>query len=99
MGCVPAVTLTGFVDVPKNNEVALQAAVASQPVSIGIQANKLPFQLYKGGVLSDPSCGTELDHAVLIVGYGVEDGKSYWKVKNSWGPSWGEQGYIRLARG
>jgi KDEL-tailed cysteine endopeptidase len=98
-GCQPVVTLTGYVDVPTKNEVALQAAVAKQPVSIAIEADKGAFQLYKGGVLSDPSCGTKLDHGVLIVGYGTDAGKDYWKVKNSWGPTWGEQGYIRLARG
>jgi KDEL-tailed cysteine endopeptidase len=98
-GCQPVVTLTGYVDVPTKNEVALKAAVAKQPVSIAIEADKQAFQFYKGGVLSDPTCGTKLDHGVLIVGYGTDMGKDYWKVKNSWGPTWGEHGYIRLARG
>jgi len=97
--CEPAVTLTSYVDVPPNDETALQAAVAKGPVAIAIEADQMAFQLYRGGVLTNPGCGTKLDHGVLIVGYGTDGGKDYWKVKNSWGPSWGEKGYIRLNRG
>ncbi len=99
--CTPAVTLTGFHDVPKKDEDALKNAVAQQPVSIAIEADKSAFQLYKGGVLDNPACGTQLDHGVLIVGYGTDSAssKDFWKVKNSWGPSWGEEGYIRMVRG
>merc|ERR1711879_535595 len=78
---------------------ALQTAVSKQPVSIGIEADKSAFQLYHGGVLDNAACGTKLDHGVLIVGYGTYGGKDYWKVKNSWGPAWGEKGYIRMVRG
>jgi KDEL-tailed cysteine endopeptidase len=97
--CTPVAKVGSFVDVPANDEASLKAAVARQPVSIAIQANTMAFQLYKGGVLADPACGHQLDHGVLIVGYGTDGGKDYWKVKNSWGPSWGEHGYIRLSRG
>jgi len=69
------------------------------PVSVAIEADKSVFQLYSHGVLDSTSCGTKLDHGVLIVGYGSDSGKDYYKVKNSWGPNWGEDGFIRIARG
>jgi len=93
------VKVEGHVDVPAKDEEALKAAVAKQPVSVAIEADKMAFQLYKGGVLDSDKCGTSLDHGVLVVGYGSDDGADYWKVKNSWGPSWGESGYVRIARG
>jgi len=98
-GRTPAVTLTGHTDVPSGDENALKAAVSKQPVSIAIEADKSAFQLYKSGILDDASCGKQLDHGVLVVGYGTEGGKDYWKVKNSWGATWGDHGYIRMVRG
>ena len=74
-------------------------AVAKQPVSIAIEADKLSFQFYRSGVYSSKNCGTNLDHGVLLVGYGEEDDKKYWKVKNSWGTTWGDEGYIKILRG
>jgi len=97
--CQPVVKVTGHTDVPEADEDALKAAVAKQPVSVGIEADKMAFQLYKGGVLNSDKCGKNLDHAVLVVGYGTDAGADYWKVKNSWGASWGEEGYIRMVRG
>ena len=80
------------------NEEQLTFAVSKQPVSVAIQADSRSFQLYKSGVYNDPSCGTNLDHGVLVVGYGTDEGKDYWIVKNSWSEKWGEDGYIRIAR-
>jgi len=90
--------MTGFNDVQKDSEPQLKAAVAKGPVSVAIEADKSGFQFYKSGVFSG-TCGTQLDHGVLVVGYGTDSGKDYWKVKNSWGATWGLKGYINIARG
>merc|ERR1712166_311470 len=93
----PAVKVNGYHDVKANSESQLMAAVQQQPVSVAIEADQSGFQFYKSGVFSG-KCGTNLDHGVLAVGYGTDGGKDYWKVKNSWGASWGQKGYIMLAR-
>ncbi|KAJ3681180.1 hypothetical protein LUZ60_015669 [Juncus effusus] len=95
----PVVTIDGHEDVPKNNEKALMKAVANQPVSVAIDASGKDFQFYSKGVFTG-KCGTDLDHGVAVVGYGAtSDKKKYWIVRNSWGTSWGEEGYIRMERG
>ncbi|GAB9467856.1 Papain-like cysteine protease c1 [Globisporangium polare] len=96
--CKEIVKVTGFQDVNPNDEHALQVAVAQQPVAVAIEADQRAFQFYSSGVFN-LTCGTQLDHGVLAVGYGEENGQKFWRVKNSWGGSWGEQGFIRLARG
>ena len=99
--CTPVAHIRGHVDVQPNNETAMMEAVAQQPVSVAVEADGLDWQFYFGGIVTD-SCGTNLDHGVLVVGYGVAENsnqQAYWKVKNSWGADWGEEGYIRLGRG
>ncbi|XP_061351273.1 vignain-like [Gastrolobium bilobum] len=94
----PAVLIDGHETVPANDEDALLKAVSNQPVSVAIDAGGSDFQFYSEGVFTG-TCGTELDHGVAVVGYGTTvDGTNYWIVKNSWGPEWGEQGYIRMQR-
>ena len=92
-----AANIKGYEDVPANSEEALQKSVANQPVSVAIDASGADFQFYSSGIFTG-SCGTELDHGVTAVGYGDSDGTAYWLVKNSWGTSWGEEGYIRMQR-
>jgi len=94
---VPKSQIQSWVDVQSTDE-AMMTAIAQQPVSIAIEADQIDFQLYESGVLTS-KCGTTLDHGVLVVGYGTENGEDYYLVKNSWGTSWGDQGYIKLGRG
>ena len=98
--CKPVVHITNHTDVIKNNENQLKNAVAIQPVSVAIQANKRSFQFYQSGIYNDIDCGYELDHGVLLVGYGYdfELDMKYWIIKNSWGEEWGDNGYIRIQR-
>jgi cathepsin L len=92
------VSFSGCYDVTSKDQVALMAAVAKQPVVIAIEADTRYFQSYSGGILDSTTCGTSLDHAVEIVGYGSENGVDYWIVRNSWSNSWGEQGYFRVKK-
>jgi len=92
--------IAGYQNVAASNDAAMALALASGPVTVAVQASTSSWQLYKSGVLAS-ACGTALDHAVLVVGTGTDaaTGIDYWLIKNSWGSSWGEAGYIRLARG
>jgi len=95
---LPDVAITGYVDLPTNNYTSLMAAVNKYgPIAISVDAS---WGGYESGVYSPPSSGikTTIDHAVQLVGYGKEKGKMYWLVRNSWGTSFGEEGYIKLER-
>lgn len=86
--------ITGYQDVDQDI-TAMKEALSHGPVSVAVCAATV-FQFYFGGIVSTNFCGAMLDHGVLAVGYGTDKGKNYWKVKNSWGGSWGENGYIRM---
>jgi len=83
----------------QDEEALKESCGTSGVVSIAIDASGWDFQLYTSGIYNPSSCSsTSLDHAVGLVGYGSEDGTDYWIVRNSWGTSWGEDGYIRIIR-
>ncbi|KAK4474678.1 hypothetical protein MN116_001808 [Schistosoma mekongi] len=94
--------VTDYVNLPEGDERALMNAVATiGPVSIAINAGLPSFSMYKSGIYSDPKCtgsSEDLDHGVLLVGYGIENGTSYWLIKNSWGKDWGDNGYVKILK-
>merc|ERR1712048_1431912 len=94
---IPEGGVTGFVDINSENDL-LDAVTNVGPISVAIEADQRSFQGYSSGVLTG-NCGTSLDHGVLAVGFGTESGTNYWKVKNSWGSSWGMNGYVLIQRG
>jgi len=87
--------ISSYVDVA-DSQTDLVSAIALQPVAVAINAN--PIQLYTEGIFNDWSCSDQIDHGVLAVGYGTDAGQDFFKIKNSWGGSWGESGYFRVAR-
>lgn len=91
------VRVTTYNNVPARSVAQLKAAINAGPTSVTIEADQSVFQMYHGGVFNSPSCGTNLDHAVAAVGYGTENGQEFYWVRNSWGASWGDQGYIKIA--
>lgn len=96
--CNYVMSISSCVDVTPNNQLHLKEAVSIGPVSVAIEADTSVFQFYSGGVIDSVKCGNNLDHGVLIVGYGNENGKDYWLVKNSWGINWGDGGFVKIGR-
>lgn len=98
--CQSNFTIQGFVDVPPNSESELAKAVIKQPVSVAIEADTSIFQFFHSGVITSTSCGQNLDHGVLVVGFGIDKktGIEYWKVKNSWGKNWGMDGFVYIQK-
>ena len=92
-----SVNVASYTTVTGSNVAQMKAALAQQPLSVSIEADTAVFQTYTSGILNSTACGTTLDHAVLAVGWGSENGQEYWIIKNSWSSSWGENGFIRLA--
>ena len=91
------VSVTSYQNVTPNDPDQLKAALATGPVSIAIEADTAVFQQYTGGVITGDSCGDQLDHGVLAVGWGTDaTAGDYFIVKNSWGPTWGDQGYVKI---
>ncbi|XP_029938416.1 cathepsin L1 [Salarias fasciatus] len=86
--------------IPKGDEQALADAVATVgPITVAVDADHSSFLFYSSGIYDEPNCNpNNLSHAVLLVGYGSEGGQDYWIIKNSWGTSWGEGGYMRMIR-
>jgi len=92
------IKISGFTDVAANDEDQLAAAVVDHPVAVAIEADSIVFQFYSSGVIDSKSCGTDLDHGVLAVGYDATAPKNYWIVKNSWGTGWGDKGYVKILK-
>jgi len=91
----------GTVEIAENDENALKEALSTVgPIAVAIEVTG-NFQRYTGGVYYNSRCHNDqwhLNHAVLAVGYGTEEGQDYWLIKNSWGESWGVDGYVKMAR-
>ena len=97
-----AISIQDYHIIPENNEKELMYIVSQHPVIVTIDASMPFFRFYKGGIIQYkqyPECGKELNHVVMLVGYGDENGIPYWILKNSWGEDWGEDGYFRIERG
>jgi C1A family cysteine protease len=96
--CSSVAHISSCSDVKPNDQISLKGAVAQQPIAVAISADSKIFQSYSSGVITSSSCYTSLNHGVLAVGYGTENGQDYWLVKNSWGSTWGDKGYVKIGR-
>lgn len=89
--------VTNYTDVPEGNCTGLYNALTQQPVAVAVDASN--WQSYKSGVFNATSCQAELNHGVLLTGFVATAANPYWTIKNSWGPNWGQNGYINLQNG
>lgn len=96
--CEGIVTVESCYEIEENNQQQLKDAVYGQPVSVAIDASTPYFQMYSGGIIDSDKCGTDLDHAVFLIGYGTENEIDYWLLRNSWGESWGDNGTFKILR-
>ena len=78
------------------NPEQLARAIQKGPVAVAVQGDSMIFMQYAGGIITDESCGKDVNHAALVVGYGSENGLEYFLVKNSWGTTWGDAGYVKI---
>ena len=92
------VSVTEWHNVKTESVRALKASIAAGPSHVSVRADKPVFHQYTGGIITSDACGVEHNHAILAVGYGTENGTPYYIVKNSWGPEWGEKGYVRIGQ-
>lgn len=90
------VRIPEFIDVPPMNPEQLARALQKGPIAVALQSDEMVFMQYAGGVITDESCGHDVNHAALVVGYGTDNGLEYFLVKNSWGPTWGDSGYVKI---
>ena len=86
------VSVSNYYHVTKDSASQLKSAISRHPVAVSVNAHESVFKHYTGGIITSSSCGTSTDHSVTAVGYGSD----YYLVKNSWGKSWGESGYVRI---
>ncbi len=90
-------TVKSYTKVKGMDPDAMMAAVSKQPVSVAVSSTSSGFFFYGSGVI-DSDCNQNVNHAVLMIGYGTENGQDYWLLKNSWGTSWGEKGFFKVLR-
>jgi len=85
-----------YVTVPFDEVDQMKAALSLKPLNVSIYASATSFQQYSSGIYNDPNCGNQHNHATNVVGWGISSGVEYWIMRNSWGTSWGEEGYMKM---
>jgi len=98
LGVVATMQNNPYVQVNGSNG-PMMTALNTKPASVTIEANRWVFQTYSSGIITSAACGTSDDHAVVINGYNTNGSTHYWIVRNSWGTSWGADGYVNIAMG